>query len=215
MDENGFNGIDRMNQSVGYIQSNCVSCCAMCNWMKGSLDSATFIKRIRHIHSFYNGLRTEMHPECFPDAKCVSYLSYKNRAEKKNLVFVITKDEYKSIILQDCYLCGKKSTETNINGIDRSDNTAGYIVENCKACCKECNHMKNNFALETLIAKIERIQDVWKYREVPVLPIQIYSISQTFEKMTKEEIQKEREERKQRTLQKHCDYLARITVEKQ
>jgi len=210
-DEKGFNSIDRMNQFVGYIQSNCVSCCAMCNRLKGSLDSATFIKRMRHIHRFYNGTKTEMmHPECFPDAKCVSYASYRSRAEKKKLEFAITTDDYKSIILQDCYLCGKKSTETNTNGIDRADNTAGYIVENCKACCKDCNHMKTNFALEILIAKIERIQDIWKSKELPILGAQIHSIVQIAEKMTKEELRKEREERKQRALQKQRDYLVNI-----
>ena len=207
IDEKGFNGIDRMNQSVGYIQSNCVSCCAMCNWLKGSLDSATFIKRTQHIHSFQNGADKRMHPECFPDAKCVSYASYRSRAEKKDLEFAISNDDYKSIILEDCYLCGKTTTETNINGVDRADNTVGYTLENCKACCKECNHMKNNYGLEDLLGKIERISNHWTDRELPVLPAQIHSIVQIAEKMTKEELQKEREVKKQRALQKHRDYL--------
>jgi hypothetical protein len=138
----------------------------------------------------------------------VSYASYRSRAEKKELEFAITNDNYKSIILQDCYLCGKKSTETNTNGIDRVDNTIGYTVDNCKACCKECNHMKNNFGLEELLCKFERIQDNWKARELPVLPAQINSIVQLAEKMTKDELKKERENRKQRTLQKHREYLA-------
>jgi hypothetical protein len=202
-----FNGIDRMNQSVGYIQSNGASCCAMCNWMKGSLDSATFIKRTRHIHSFQNNNNTNAHPECFPDAKCVSYASYRSRAEKKELDFAITHDDYKRIILEDCYLCGKQSTETNANGVDRVDNNVGYTVENCKACCKECNHMKNHFKLEDLLEKFERITDNWKDRTLPVLPAQIHSIVQLAEKMTKEELQKEREAKKQRALQKHRDYL--------
>ena len=207
VDEKGSNGIDRMNQSVGYIQSNGASCCAMCNWMKGSLDSATFIKRTQHIYSFQKDADKKMHPECFPDAKCVSYASYRSRAEKKSLEFAITHDDYKSIIQQDCYLCGKSTTETNINGVDRVDNTVGYTLENCKACCKECNHMKNQFAFGTLTEKIERITDNWKDRALPVLPAQIYSIVQLAEKMTKEELQKERETKKQRALKKHQDYL--------
>jgi hypothetical protein len=207
-----FNGVDRMNQATGYVPSNSVSCCAMCNWMKGSLDSATFIKRIQHIHSFTKNNGNTRHPECFPDAKCISYASYRSRAEKKELEFVITNDEYKSIIQQDCNLCGKKTTETNINGVDRIDNTVGYTVENCKACCKECNHMKNNFALDVLMGKIERIHANWKERELPILQAQIYSIVQIAEKMTKEEIKKEKENKKQKTLQKHRDYLESIGV---
>ena len=202
-----FNGIDRINQSVGYIQSNGVSCCAMCNWLKGSLDSATFIKRIRHIHSFYNRSGNTKHPECFPDAKCVSYASYRSRAEKKNLEFAITNDDYKTITNQDCYLCGKKSTETNTNGVDRVDNNIGYTIENSKACCKECNHMKNNYALDIFLEKVERIKDNWTDKDLPVLPAQIHSIVAITEKMTKEELQKEREARKQHALKKHQDYL--------
>jgi len=205
-----FNGIDRMNQSLGYIHDNCVSCCAMCNWMKGSLDSATFIKRVRHIHSFYNSSGNTRHPECFPDAKCVSYASYRSRAEKKELEFAITHDDYKSIILQDCYLCGKQSTETNINGVDRVDNDIGYNMENCKACCKECNHMKNDYDLGELLEKMEKIREYWSNKELPILPAQIHSIVAIAEKMTKEDIQKEKEARKQRALQKHHDYLATI-----
>jgi hypothetical protein len=276
-----FNGIDRMNQSIGYIKSNlsisglttersqvgnCVSCCAMCNWLKGSLDSATFIKRARHIHSFQKDAYKQIHPECFPDAKCVSYASYRSRAEKKGLEFAITHDDYKSIIQMDCYLCGKKTTDANTNGIDRVDNAVGYVSENCKACCKECqgftksgglsqsaiyqekrrrvkdlrsledvvnpqfsgeslkethmkisegdsyenNHMKNNFELEVLLSKLERIQEHWKDRELPVLPTQIHSIVQLVEKRTKEELNREKCERKQRALQKHRDYLASI-----
>ena len=211
IDEKGFNGIDRMNQAAGYIQSNSASCCAMCNWNKGSLDSATFIKRARHIHSFTkNTENPQTHPECFPDAKCVSYASYRSRAEKKELEFAITHDDYKSIILQDCYLCGKESTDTNINGVDRVDNNVGYTIANCKACCKECNHMKNSYALEDLLAKIERIHENWNTRTTPILPAQIHSIVQIAEKMTKEELNREKEERKQRALKKHQDYLATV-----
>jgi hypothetical protein len=205
-----FNGIDRMDQKVGYIQSNGVSCCAMCNWLKGSLDSATFIKRIRHIHSFTKNIGNIRHPECFPDAKCVSYASYRSRAEKKELEFALSNDDYKTIVKQDCYLCGKKSTETNTNGIDRIDNAIGYTLENSKACCKECNHMKNSYALEDLLAKIDSIQNTWSNKELPVLPAQIHSIVQIAEKMTKEELNQEKEARKQRALKKHQDYLQTI-----
>jgi hypothetical protein len=211
MDEKGFVGIDRMNQMEGYIQSNGVSCCAMCNWMKGSLDSATFIKRTQHIHSFTkNTENPQKHPECFPDAKCVSYASYRSRAEKKELEFTITNGDYKTIVKQDCYLCGKESTDTNTNGIDRVDNAVGYTIANCKACCKECNYMKNNYSLEDLLEKIERISDNWSDRILPVLPAQIHSIVNIAGKMTKEELNREKDARKQRALKKHQDYLQTI-----
>ena len=72
--------------------------------------------------------------------------------------------------------------------------------------------MKNNYSLDTLLEKMERIQDNWSNKDLPVLPAQIYSIVQISEKMTKEEIEKEREARKHRALKKHQDYLQTIEI---
>ena len=71
--------------------------------------------------------------------------------------------------------------------------------------------MKNQYRLDTLTEKIEKIQENWKDRVLPDLPAQIYSIVAIAEKMTKEEIQKEKETRKQNALKKHQDYLAKIS----
>lgn len=40
----GF-GIDRVDSSMGYIKSNIVSSCSMCNYMKRSYSKEEFIKR--------------------------------------------------------------------------------------------------------------------------------------------------------------------------
>jgi hypothetical protein len=37
---NPFNGIDRMDNSLGYSEANSVSCCKQCNWGKGNMFSA-------------------------------------------------------------------------------------------------------------------------------------------------------------------------------
>lgn len=225
-EEKGFNGIDRMNQSSGYTHSNCVSCCEMCNWMKGSLDSATFIKRTQHVLSIHKILeKPTLHPECFPDSSCVSYASYRSRAEKKELAFEITHDDYKTITHQECYLCGKLTNQSHTNGIDRVDNARGYVLDNCRACCRECNHMrnaghkavghtaclwKNNFGLDELLGKMAQIQCVWQNAPLPVLPTQLHMIVENKQKMTKAELEEARKEKKERTRQKHCQYLESI-----
>lgn len=43
------NGIDRQNNDIGYIFSNCVSCCYTCNRMKGDLSYQGFVERCRAI----------------------------------------------------------------------------------------------------------------------------------------------------------------------
>lgn len=44
-----FNGIDRLDNFVGYISSNCVSCCSTCNYMKQGLSRTQFFSHVRQI----------------------------------------------------------------------------------------------------------------------------------------------------------------------
>lgn len=44
-----YNGIDRINNEIGYILYNVVTCCGTCNFMKGKLGLDIFIKQIQKI----------------------------------------------------------------------------------------------------------------------------------------------------------------------
>lgn len=46
-------GIDRRNNKMGYIFSNCYPCCKVCNYMKQNIDELTFISSVHKIASFY------------------------------------------------------------------------------------------------------------------------------------------------------------------
>jgi hypothetical protein len=41
-----YNGIDRLNPDIGYDIENCVSCCAVCNFMKSDLTLEQFNEKI-------------------------------------------------------------------------------------------------------------------------------------------------------------------------
>lgn len=45
-----YNGVDRINPKKGYIISNCVSCCSICNKMKSTLDLNVFQEKIKEIY---------------------------------------------------------------------------------------------------------------------------------------------------------------------
>lgn len=45
------NGIDRKDNSIGYTNNNCASCCETCNMMKKSLGDQEFLE---HINKIYN-----------------------------------------------------------------------------------------------------------------------------------------------------------------
>jgi len=44
------NGIDRKNSDTGYIKSNCVPCCAMCNFTKNKMPYKDFLLYIRRLY---------------------------------------------------------------------------------------------------------------------------------------------------------------------
>ena len=53
------NGIDRVDNSVGYEYSNCVSCCDLCNYMKRSMTADDFLTHVNKIVSYSRILNGE------------------------------------------------------------------------------------------------------------------------------------------------------------
>lgn len=47
-----YNGIDRVNNDLGYTLENCVTCCTDCNIMKGSMTQTEFFDKIKQITDF-------------------------------------------------------------------------------------------------------------------------------------------------------------------
>ena len=162
--ERGFNGIDRIDQRDGYCLTNCVSSCQMCNYIKNTMNTNVFLKRVEHIVTFHgNDPEGRLFPETFGNHVHVQYTSYMHRAKAKKLPFEITRSEFDSLTTQPCYLCGKTSTDSHINGIDRFDNTIGYLYDNCRPCCGECNYMKKNYPYNIWLDKLKQINDKRKH----------------------------------------------------
>lgn len=93
---------------------------------------------------------------------------YKRNAKKRNIDFCLTKNEFKEITAKNCFYCNTKPSneykghsESNgsfiYNGIDRIDNTKGYVIDNCVPCCKFCNWMKKDLTVERFLSHIEKI----------------------------------------------------------
>ena len=154
---NSLIGIDRVDNDRGYISENCVPCCYICNLMKSDQNVDIFIKKIIHILNYIKLIDTnELYDECFSSHSSCSYRYYKYRAKKKGLEFNI--DQYfDSMVLLPCYLCGKKTDENNLNGIDRIDCAKGYSKFNILPCCYNCNKLKLNFTITDIIEKLYKI----------------------------------------------------------
>lgn len=165
--------MDKLTCTDGYVIDNVVSCCEICNFMKGTLTPEIFFKKIEHILTFNNVIDGELHEDCFMNHNTCGYKDYNRRAMNKNIAFEITKDEFNEIKEKDCYLCGKKNSNIHKNGVDRINNELGYIISNVKSCCGDCNYMKNKFDLNVIKEKMLLIYNNLKNYKFDINSIQI------------------------------------------
>lgn len=157
-----FNGIDRVDNTKGYISSNVVACCTMCNIMKNTTPFTVFYTKLRGICAFQTHgipmIETDTMWDGFRTKKNIPYNTYKNNVIKnRGLTFELTADEYTAFKNAGCYLCGIAASLTHRNGIDRLDSGRGYILDNCRTCCTHCNMMKSDFSLEEFVKQCRRI----------------------------------------------------------
>jgi hypothetical protein len=150
--EKGFNGIDRLDSTIGYLPANCVSCCAMCNYMKKSLDKEIFVQCVEHIATYNKLVDGKLYPNAFQDYNS-KYSSYKYSSNKKGFIFDISEELFDNTTSKPCYMCGKLSTKEHQNGLDRIDSSVGYVENNIYSCCGNCNYMKNNYSYKMFMDK--------------------------------------------------------------
>lgn len=100
--------------------------------------------------------------------------SYIRSAEKRNIYFGLSEEQFRNFTTQNCFYCGcspsrphhQKGTNTlpyNFNGVDRVDNELGYTFSNCVPCCGTCNLMKGTLSYEKFMSQMKTILE---YRRV-------------------------------------------------
>ena len=96
------------------------------------------------------------------------YYTYKKSARDRKIDWHLTKENVQILTKSICYYCGikplqKTNTDNKFNGIyeyngiDRIDNSKGYIIENCVPCCGVCNRAKYKFSEKEFLEWIDRI----------------------------------------------------------
>lgn len=88
--------------------------------------------------------------------------AYKKGAKDRGLEFDIGFDFFTELLFQDCYYCGREPYQKfrfngriiTRGGIDRKNNSIGYLESNCVPCCKECNYAKGRLSFFRFIKKI-------------------------------------------------------------
>ena len=99
------------------------------------------------------------------------YAGYKYRAQRDNIFFSLTVEEFGILTQQRCAYCGCEprgkewKTGWRYNGLDRKRNTKGYVPGNVIPACGWCNSLKSDkLTYEEMKAAMEGILRIRKKR---------------------------------------------------
>lgn len=92
---------------------------------------------------------------------------YKRNAQDRGHCWQLTDEDFDRLTSQPCFYCGLPPSSVRMerggpftyNGIDRMENSAGYIAENCVSCCKTCNRAKRAMPFDEWITWIARLTE--------------------------------------------------------
>lgn len=101
-------------------------------------------------------------------ASCnLMYAAYRWQAEKRELAFELSKDQFRALTSSPCFYCGAPPTREYwgstcktpylCNGVDRQKNEKGYTTDNSVACCGTCNLMKRVMTVEEFIRACQAV----------------------------------------------------------
>jgi 5-methylcytosine-specific restriction endonuclease McrA len=92
---------------------------------------------------------------------------YVQQAKRRQLEWSLTREQARKIFSSSCFYCGivpsRVKTIPNghgsfsFNGIDRKNNSSGYVLKNCVPCCRICNFMKSDMSLADFLKHVRRI----------------------------------------------------------
>ena len=96
----------------------------------------------------------------------------KYNAVKRKKRFELTKEQVRDLVTQACWYCGSLPTQRfhglrlngdfTYNGIDRVNNSIGYVEGNVVPCCGQCNTAKNTLGVKEFKAWIVRAYEYFK-----------------------------------------------------
>jgi hypothetical protein len=90
--------------------------------------------------------------------------NYRISARDRNRPFELSKDQMRALITANCTYCGYppyrvrrvNKSQFTYNGIDRIDNSLGYVAGNVVPCCIDCNNAKGKRSKEEFLEWLSR-----------------------------------------------------------
>lgn len=170
-----YNGIDRIDSSLGYDISNVVSSCILCNRSKYTRNLEEFLDWVNRlkIMTFDNSYKYDIISIPKGVQKTVNYIAgrYYNDGD-------LSVNDFYSMIVLPCYYCGDINSNAcnfevsskrkdcknsdrgylQYNGLDRVDSNKVHNKDNVVPCCRRCNFSKGNLSLDQFNDWITRIK---------------------------------------------------------
>ena len=89
----------------------------------------------------------------------IRYKYLKNQGRQYSLEVKLTFKEYTDLISKPCYYCNDEmNTPSFGRGLDRIDNSKGYLIDNVLPCCTTCNQTRSDkFTVEETLIMIKSV----------------------------------------------------------
>lgn len=85
-----------------------------------------------------------------------SFGGYGVNARRKGLNFQLSLDQFRQLVTSPCRYCGFSEKR---NGVDRLDNSKGYLFANCVPCCSVCNYAKREMRVEQFFSWVRAVYE--------------------------------------------------------
>jgi hypothetical protein len=150
---------DRERHSEKREEGRCLGCgCEITKFTEGIRHSvqrcAICYEKLKEIEAKRE--RSRNYKEERKEHMLTHYQNFKRSSIRRNIEFNISIEEFTEIVQQNCYYCNHYK-ETEAIGIDRVNNSIGYVSTNIVPCCADCNILKNDLPLEKFIDLISKI----------------------------------------------------------
>lgn len=136
----GMYGITRKKNGRDVQRSKCTDCLqrATEEWRQNHQD------RYKEYRKKYQQTNQEI----------IRAKSYLQNANYRGLTCELSPDQFIALFNQPCDYCGDQDA---LNGVDRIDNSQGYISGNVAPCCSICNTMKKKMTKDEFLSWVNKI----------------------------------------------------------
>ena len=94
-----------------------------------------------------------------------AYQEAARAAKGRQLDFLLTEQQYDSLVIEPCTYCGDSLGDTGTR-LDRIDNDRGYVVGNVLPCCGRCNLLRSHkLSVEEMRVGMKALREYWRQND--------------------------------------------------